>query len=99
MLAPCPAPPNLRLSPGVRKGREPAPACRPRIYRDEPAGDHPRASQDRYDLDAVGIPRDRGSGKSASAAFRAVYDRRLADAFLERFGDILIKLGYERDDS
>jgi hypothetical protein len=35
----------------------------------------------------------------AVAQWRSAYDRETGEAFLERFGDILIKLGYERDDS
>jgi hypothetical protein len=31
--------------------------------------------------------------------WESAYDRPLAGAFLDRFGDILIRLGYERDDS
>ena len=37
------------------------------------------------------------SGKTGQ--WRDAYDRATAEAFLERFGDILVRLGYEKDDS
>jgi len=31
--------------------------------------------------------------------WRGVFDRKLGEAFLAQFGDVLVKLGYEKDDS
>src|ERR1051326_6653307 len=35
----------------------------------------------------------------APAQWRSMFTREIAEQFLERFGDILLRLGYERDDS
>ncbi|HEY1707261.1 MAG TPA: sulfotransferase domain-containing protein [Rhizomicrobium sp.] len=53
----------------------------------------------RYSLFGQQSKRKKHIRSGASEQWREVFDRSLGEAFLERFGNVLVKMGYEKDDS